>query len=943
MRFPMKMENQLANIADPERLKAVQAAALLDTPAEVPFDRVVRLAATALQAPAAMLSLIDDHRQFCKAVYGMSEPVASRREIPLSHSFCKHVVATGKTLSVADARRHPELKDNPAIHELGALAYLGVPLITSEGHVLGSLAVVDSSPRGWTGAQAQIMEDLAASVMAAIDHRRMARQLEQAHAQLLRVRNQFSQFMEKTPAAAYIKDDQGRLVWLNNTALRMMGPSAAGWVGRTGHEIWPKETADALCAADAAAYASLDGQEREEVVPLPDGSQSHWYTFRYPLPQEDGRVFLAGISINISDIRNAEGARRRTLQLLEAILQTVNDDIIAVDARGRTICINAAARDRTGHDGPIEESLNRTFRMRTLEGGDELDMPRSALSQALKGRDVEQQFILERLRDGKRFIIHAKAHPLRGEGGEIAVAVVSGRDVTLAWEAAQALARSESRFRLAAEAMSGFVYDYDVQRNQVLRSSGIAQVLGYAPEEAGATSDWWFSQIHPDDQQRVSQAFAAAQADPRRLRSEMEYRMRRSDGRYVWLVDRCILSRDEQGRLLRVVGQNMDVTQRVEAEAALRQAKEAADAANLAKSQFLAQMSHEIRTPISAILGFADLLRKSDVPAADREEYLQTIRRNAEHLLSLITDILDLSKIEADAMTLERVPTDLPRLLEQVAAMMRPRAADKGLALALDFSADLPRRALVDPTRLKQILINLVGNAVKFTRRGRVDIKARLLPGNAAALEIAVIDTGIGLTAGQLSKLFKPFTQADQSHARQFGGTGLGLAISRRLARLMDGDIHARGEPDRGSQFILHLPFVSADSPIADRAGPTAAQVLLVEESPDLQRLYQAFLAHAGFGVSVVEDGAAALRQISSSAQPRIDLILMDCQGPALDGCAAAALIRQGGFAGPMIALSTHPAEMEKQRCLRLGFSHFIAKHESPEKLVEAVRRALGR
>src|SRR6185437_13102018 len=221
--------------------------------------------------------------------------------------------------------------------------------------------------------------------------------------------------------------------------------------------------------------------------------------------------------------------------------------------------------------------------------------------------------------------------------------------------------------------------------------------------------------------------------------------------------------------------------------------KERAEQASRAKSAFLANMSHEIRTPMTAILGYADTMLEPDQTLSDRQDCLQTIRRNARHLLDLINDILDISKIEADKMTIERVPTELPRLLADVVSLMRPRASDKGLAFVLDVTSPIPKQIQTDALRLRQVLLNLVGNAIKFTQAGEVRLAVHCTKDEkTAAIVFDVRDTGIGISPEQMSRLFQPFCQADESTTRQFGGTGLGLTISKRLAVLLGGDVTAQ-------------------------------------------------------------------------------------------------------------------------------------------------------
>jgi signal transduction histidine kinase/DNA-binding response OmpR family regulator len=394
----------------------------------------------------------------------------------------------------------------------------------------------------------------------------------------------------------------------------------------------------------------------------------------------------------------------------------------------------------------------------------------------------------------------------------------------------------------------------------------------------------------------------------------------------------------------------------------LTEARNAALAAAQAKAEFLANMSHEIRTPMTAILGYLRLLADPDATDDEREGYRATIQRNGEHLLRILNDILDLSKIEAGKMTVERTACSPFELVEEVAALMRPRAAEKGLAFAIECAGRVPERIRADPTRVRQILVNLVSNAIKFTDAG--DVRLRLGMAEAAengrpVLRIDVVDTGIGLSPEAAADLFAPFAQADASMTRRFGGTGLGLAISRRLARMLGGDIVVRSVPGKGSVFSLTIEtgpldgVAMLDAPPAPRVAPPPApeasrplraRVLLAEDTPDSQRLITYHLRRAGAEVEIVGDGAAACERAlaAAAAGTPFDVVLMDMQMPVLDGEQATVRLRRAGYAGAIVALTAHTLESERRRCLAAGCDGFASKPIEPEELIGVVRRHAG-
>lgn len=377
---------------------------------------------------------------------------------------------------------------------------------------------------------------------------------------------------------------------------------------------------------------------------------------------------------------------------------------------------------------------------------------------------------------------------------------------------------------------------------------------------------------------------------------------------------------------------------------ALEVARESAEAANKSKSEFLANMSHEIRTPMTAILGYADLLADATASVKDRVEYISTIRRNGEHLLSIINDILDLSKIEADRLVLENAVISPLQIVEDVVQSLRPRAYGKSLLVDVDVSYPLPRTIAGDPLRLRQVLVNLVGNAIKFTERGEVRVGLQF-DKETGALSFKVSDSGIGLTPEEVARLFQPFTQADTTVSRKFGGSGLGLTISQRLVKLMGGTIQISSQKGKGSNFSFSLPvgvmapdqLLHTTVPRANAARETmphldlsgfGARVLLAEDGPDNQRLISFLLRKAGLSVVVADNGRAAVETLerARSAGDRFDLIFMDMQMPILDGYSATRELRAKGIRTPIIALTAHAMSSDRDKCLAAGCDDYATK-----------------
>ena len=393
-----------------------------------------------------------------------------------------------------------------------------------------------------------------------------------------------------------------------------------------------------------------------------------------------------------------------------------------------------------------------------------------------------------------------------------------------------------------------------------------------------------------------------------------------------------------------------------------RGVEEVVASANRAKSEFLANMSHEIRTPMTAILGFTENLLERDQSESEKLNAIHTIRRNGDYLLIIINDILDLSKIEADKMTVEHITCEPCRIVAEVASLMRVRADAKGLPFEIEYIGAIPETIRSDPTRLRQILINLVGNAIKFTEDGGVRLVTRLVDdGDEPRLQFDVIDTGRGMTTEQVATLFQPFSQADASTTRKFGGTGLGLTISKRFAELLGGGIDvvettegvgtrfrttvATG-PLEGVNMIedpMSATVVAVAATTDARIAPPDLQgyrILLAEDGPDNQRLISHVLKKAGADVTVKENGKLAVDAAIAASDDALpfDVILMDMQMPVMDGYEAADLLRRKGYDGPIIALTAHTMSSDREKCIKAGCDDYAGKPIDRKKLIETIQ-----
>jgi PAS domain S-box-containing protein len=574
-------------------------------------------------------------------------------------------------------------------------------------------------------------------------------------------------------------------------------------------------------------------------------------------------------------------------------------------------------------------------------------------------------------------ICHEHIGPIRCwtlEEQHFAVSVAN--TLTLALEAAdrkkveQALRMSEGRLAMTVQSTNIGIWDWDLRSNDVYFSPEWKRQLGYEDHEFANSFQEWECRVHPDDHERSLGAIEAYLSG-RTGTLENEHRLRHKDGSYRWILARGTIIKNEGVLSSRMVGIHIDVTDRKAAEEALRHAKDDAEAASLAKSQFLANMSHEIRTPMNGVLGLAELLLRS--PLNEKERHLtQTIHQSGSVLLALINDILDFSKIEAGKLRLEAIPFEVRRTFEEAIAVSVYTAGQKGLTLSCHIDPHIPSFLRGDPTRLRQIIVNLVSNAVKFTEQGTIAVSAEPTERSEGqyGLSVSVTDTGIGIAPDAQAHIFNAFSQADGSTTRKYGGTGLGLAIVKQLVTLMGGTIELQSRQGEGTCFRFTVYCEPADMPAqrpaelsavsAKRGEPVnsllpanvgAVRVLLVEDNPVNREVASGMLEVLNCQIDMAENGREALE---ATAKTDYALVFMDCQMPEMDGMTATKLIRareaeRAGQAGsperashrrlPIVALTAHAMQGDRDQCLAVGMDDYLTKPFALAQLEQVLSR----
>jgi PAS domain S-box-containing protein len=550
--------------------------------------------------------------------------------------------------------------------------------------------------------------------------------------------------------------------------------------------------------------------------------------------------------------------------------------------------------------------------------------------------------------DESQHWISARARAEHDETGKAVRLAGLVWDITETKRITEAIKENEARFRSLANSIPQLAWMADKDGSLHWYNQRWYDYTGTTFKEM---KGWgWKAVHHPDHLEQVTEKYETHIQTGRPW--EDTFPLRSKTGEWRWFLSRAMPIQNDQGQIVSWFGTNTDITENLRVERELKENKEIAERANAAKTQFLANMSHEIRTPVGAITGFAEMLNRPGNSESDKHNFSLIIERNSKHLLRLIDDILDLSKVEAGKIAFEDSNFNFSEFLTDFDAVMSLKAAEKGISFILNVNTLIPDQVSGDPLRLKQIILNVAGNAVKFTEKGNV---ATDLDYKDGVLRIGVTDTGIGITAESIGNLFKAFSQADPSLTRKFGGTGLGLILSKRLANQLGGDVVlASSEPGNGSRFVVTVNLKpSAEAKMVEFIGAPPAEVLitplpneegvlkgttilLVEDSPDNRTLISIYLKNTGAKLITARDGLEGSRRAMKSLP---DIVLMDIQMPLMDGHEATRKLRAAGFSNPIIALTAHAMREERDRCFESGCSDYLTKPLQRDQLIEVISR----
>ena len=814
----------------------------------------------------------------------------------------RRVMATGETFEATET--HHPLGQKKTVAQV-----IKSPMYDSEGHVIGVQGIF------WDITERQRIDEQIRKLSLAVEH---------------------------SPSSILITDTSGNIEYVNPAFTRVTGYTPAEVEGRnirimkSGHT--PLATYQDLWQTILAG-----GEWRGELLNRKKNGELYWESVSIsPMLDAGGRIthFLA-VREDRTTQKRAEEALRASEARYRAIVEDQTDLICRFLPDGTlTLANDAYCRYFSrGRDQLIGQTLMSLIQVE--------DRPR--LAQQLKAigpgnpvATIEHRVILP---SGEvRWQLWTNRAIFNDQGRLIEFQAV-GQDITERKQADEALRQSEERFRFVAQATNDVVWDWNLLTDEVRWNASLQTVFGYSVEDVRSDIAWWMERIHPDDREHARASFQEA-IDGGGSFWSSEYRYQRRDGSYADILDRGYVIHDDTGKPVRMIGAMMDITDRRRNEEELRQARDVAEAANRAKSEFLANMSHEIRTPMNGVIGMTGLLLGTPLTSEQRE-YVEAIRSSGDALLTIINDILDFSKIEAGRLELESQPFDLRECIEESLDLLAARAAEKGLELAYLVEEDVPALLAGDVTRVRQVLVNLIGNGIKFTQHGEVVVTARacLIDHDLYQIHCAVRDTGIGIPPDRMDRLFQSFSQVDASTTRKYGGTGLGLAICKRLVEMMGGQIGVESAPGAGSTF--YFTFVAAPASNIRRARPfgdklLAGKRLLIIDDLEINRRILSRQAQLwGMSALAADRGALALEWIRQG-EP-FDVAILDMNMPEMDGLTLAAEIRKhrDRESLPLVMLSS--LGRREENLAELGFAAVLSKPIKPAQLHDALAGILSR
>lgn len=913
--------------AEARRLAALHRYQILDTAPEAEFDELTRLAAYICGTPIALISLVDTNRLWFKSKIGL-DALQTRRNI----AFCNHAIQqSDEVMIVPDALKDERFNDNPLVTRAPDIRfYAGTPLVTPDGFAIGTLCVIDQVPRHLNSEQTEALRALGRQVIQQLELRNLLNNLAQTAPRQQPNRQQKQKNFFRYVAGGF-------------------GLAAAILVAIGGVAYW----SITKLTESSRQVQNTEAVNNELHALLVDLNEAETGQRGYLLTQD--RDYLQpylkaqnSVRRNLQDLRQLTADTPRQQQRLNTLTPLIDErlnllvDILSLQERGQA---EAALQ------------LLQTNREQAL-----MAEIRSLVSQM---RVEEQQLLVWRSQQATRWTRTTEVTYRVGAVLNIVIlALVYSlirRDILSRQTTEDELETERNFVSAILNTANALVLVLDAEGRIVRFNQACVNTTGYIFEEIAGKR---FSEVFlpPETRVSVTSIFNHLRAGKVQTQYEQDWLTKEGERRVIAWSNTPLFN--EKGAVEYTIIAGINITERKRAEAALQQAKREAEAASRVKSEFLATMSHEIRTPMNGVIGMTGLLLETALTPQQRD-FVGTIRSSGDALLTIINDILDFSKIESNKLELEQQPFDVGVCLEEALDLLAPQAVEKGLELACLIEPHVPKPVIGDATRVRQILVNLLGNAIKFTETGAVTITVtarsiEIARPYAYEIQVAVKDTGIGIPAERMDRLFQSFSQIDASTTRRYGGTGLGLAISKRLTEIMGGRMWVESQVGAGSTFFFTIQVEAAserlgaslqqDQPLCPSRAPAASaapllaqrlplRILLAEDHLVNQKLALLLLERLGYRADVAANGLEVLEALHH--QP-YDVVLMDVQMPEMDGLEASRRIVQEWSLQQrprMIAMTANALQGDREECLAAGMDDYLSKPIKIDALVKALQQ----
>jgi len=784
-----------------------------------------------------------------------------------------------------------------------------------------------------------MVELLGRSVQLAVWHDLTAR--KQTEAALRESEERFQAFMNNSPVVAFIKDEEGRILYMNEVMEEKFQVNFEDMFGKTDYDWLPADVAEAVTAVDREVLATGKPRQLVELVPRPNGETYEWLVMKFCIGASDGRKMLGGVAIDVSEQRRAERALQDSERHFRELFDEAPVPYHELGLEHRITRVNATELQMLGYTEA--EMVGRPVTDFTVEemGDDAAATP----SGDPRHESYERVF---RRKDGRKVPVLMRQTLMTDGGGMVCGMRATLQDISALKRKEQELRYAEEKYRSIFENAIEGIFQTTPEGSYMSGNPALASIYGYdSIDHLMGTVTHIARQLYVRPGRRAE--FAAVMQEKGSV-TDFESQIYRCDGSIIWISERARAVRDGDGKLLYYEGTVEDITSRREAEEAVKKARDAALESARLKSEFLANMSHEIRTPMNGIIGMTGLLLDTEMSPKQRD-FAQTISGSADALLTIINDILDFSKIEAGMLIFEEIDFQLGSVVEGSVELLAARAASKEIELASLVYNDVPTGLRGDPGRLRQVLTNLIGNAVKFTDNGEVVVRANCQEADDTHVTIrfSITDTGIGITREAQENLFQAFVQADGSTTRRFGGTGLGLAICKQLVARMGGEIGVTSEPGKGSTFWFSARFEkqAGGGMAAPRPGKLEdVRVLTVDDNETNRAILHHLFSSWDMREQQAESALKALSIMHAEAArgKAFDLAVLDMQMPGMDGLELARMIKKDPrFAATRLVMLTSVDRQEDPEVLReTGVDAYLTKPIKQSQLFDCLSMVMS-